>query len=78
MGLEKFKKITKGKDKPKSKVKKFQSVRLDLTMKPEKMQLNASKIQQALEHDMHHDPMVLQFCDEMRKADRLPELELAR
>ena len=27
---------------------------------------------------MHHDPMVLQFCDEMRKADRLPELELAR
>ena len=42
------------------------------------MKANGEKIKNALECDMHENPQVVQFCEEMRKADILPELELAR
>ena len=41
--------------------KKLQ-VRLDMALKPEKMEGNAGRIQTDLEQNMHVDPQVAHFC----------------
>lgn len=81
MGLVRFNEHAGAKaaeDELKQSASKKTQVRLDMALKPEKMECNAGKIKTDLELNMHEDPQVAKFCEQMRKADTLPELELAR
>lgn len=53
------------------------TMKLDLSQKANKLEANAQKIKEDLERDMFVNPKVVQFCEEIRTSDRLPELELA-
>ena len=52
-------------DETKLSARKLQ-VRLDMALKPEKMKTNAMKIKTDLEKNMHDDPQVANFVEEMR------------